>query len=184
MPTNIHLDLLHNRIIPNPSIGKREKDCQWVGEKSWIYRGTFPTPTIGVGEEAALAFDGLDTYATVVLNGKEILKTQNMFIPERVIVTEVLRLGEENLLEITFDSTYLIGKKFVEQHANHRWGCWNGDPSRLAVRKAQFHYVIYSFRSLQAFLLNTILGLGLGTVLAHLRSVAANKSRGLSFTDF
>ncbi len=73
----------------------------------------------------------------MVLNGEEICKTRNMFIPERIDVT----LNDENVLEITFDSTYLAGKKLVEQFPNHHWGCWNGDPSRLAVRKAQFHYV-------------------------------------------
>ena len=142
MPTNVHVDLLHNGIISDPFIGKRENECQWVGEKTWVYRGTFPTPTVDSGEQTVLAFDGLDTYATVVLNGQEILKSKDMFIPERVAVTTILRSEEENILEITFDSTYLIGKKLVEQHPDHSWGCWNGDPSRLAVRKAQYHYVI------------------------------------------
>lgn len=141
MPTNIHLDLLYNGIISNPFIGKRENDCQWVGEKTWIYRATFPAPIVGSGIKAVLVFHGLDTYATITLNGQEILKTKDMFIPERVVVTNILHSEHENTLEITFESTYLIGKKFVEQHPNHLWGCWNGDPSRLAVRKAQYHYV-------------------------------------------
>lgn len=173
MPTNVHVDLIHNGKISDPMIGKRENDCQWVGEKIWVYRGTFPTPMIGPGEKAVLAFEGLDTFATVVLNGTEILRTKDMFIPERVVVTKILRSKEENLLEITFDSTYLIGKKFVEQDPQHHWGCWNGDPSRLAVRKAQYHYVTESLRQTSHTLLTAILGLGLGAVLAHLRSVAA-----------
>lgn len=139
-PTNIHLDLIHHKIIPDPFIGKNEIDVQWVGEKAWIYKTTFRSPVVESGK-AVLVFDGLDTYATVVLNGKEILKTEDMFIPERVNVTDVLRSDEDNVLEITFASTYLIGKKLVEEYPEHRWGCWNGDPSRLAVRKAQYHYV-------------------------------------------
>lgn len=139
-PTNIHLDLIHHKIIPDPFIGKNEIDVQWVGEKAWIYKTTFPSPVIEAGK-AVLVFDGLDTYATVVLNGKEVLKTEDMFIPERVDVTDVLRANEDNVLEITFASTYLIGKKLVEKYPEHQWGCWNGDASRLAVRKAQYHYV-------------------------------------------
>lgn len=139
-PTNVHLDLIHHKIIPDPFIGKNENDVQWVGEKAWIYKTTFATPKVD-GAKAILAFDGLDTYATVTLNGKEILKTENMFIPERVDVTENLESEEENVLEITFDSTWFIGKKLVEKYPDHHWGCWNGDPSRLAVRKAQYHYV-------------------------------------------
>ena len=137
-PTNVHLDLLHHKLIPDPFIGKNESDVQWIGEKDWIYKTTFALPR-SKARKCVLAFDGLDTYATVVLNGKEILKTENMFVPERVDVTDVVK-EEDNDLVITFASTYLIGKKLVEKHPEHFWGCWNGDPSRLAVRKAQYHY--------------------------------------------
>ena len=139
-PTNVHLDLMHHKIIPDPFIGKNENVVQWVGEKAWVYKTSFASPKTK-GAKSILAFDGLDTYATVLLNGKQILKTENMFIPERVDVTEVLKSGSDNMLEITFDSTWFIGQKLVEKLPNHHWGCWNGDPSRLAVRKAQYHYV-------------------------------------------
>ena len=139
-PTNVHLDLMHNKLIPDPYIGKNENDVQWVGETVWVYRTTFASPKIA-GGKVVLAFDGLDTYATVVLNGKEILNTEDMFIPERVDVGDSLSSNGENSLEITFDSTFLIGKKLVEKSPNHHWGCWNGDASRLSVRKAQYHYV-------------------------------------------
>lgn len=146
-PTNVHLDLLHHGLIPDPNIGKNEDAVQWVGEKPWLYQTTFQTPRLSVGK-AVLAFDGLDTHATVRLNGVTILKTENMFIPERVDVTSLLSTsnGKVNVLEVFFDSTYLIGKKLLEKHPDHYWGCWNGDPSRLAVRKAQYHYVTYSCR--------------------------------------
>ncbi|KAI1361171.1 beta-mannosidase [Xylaria arbuscula] len=139
-PTNVHLDLLAHKLIPDPYIGKNELDVQWVGEKVWIYRTTFTSPN-STGPKAVLAFDGLDTFATVVLNGKTILEADNMFIPERVEVTDVLaKVGEENELVITFDSAYLRGWKLVEKHSKHKWGCWNGDNSRLAVRKTQYHW--------------------------------------------
>lgn len=144
-PTNIHLDLIANNIIPDPFIGKNENDVQWIGEVPWIYKTTFSAPAISEAEKgstkAVIAFDGLDTYATVLLNGNEILKTESMFIPERVDVTSFLKHGEENDLEITFESAYLKGCAIVEAHPDHRWGCWNGDTSRLAVRKAQYHWV-------------------------------------------
>jgi len=144
-PTNVHLDLIAHGIISDPFIGKNELDCQWVGEAVWVYRTTFESPDLTTNERSSaktvLAFDGLDTFATVVLNDKEILKTESMFIPERVDVTTLLSKEGENTLEITFDSAYLRGKKLVEKHPEHQWGCWNGDISRLAVRKAQYHWV-------------------------------------------
>lgn len=143
-PTMVHLDLLAHGLISDPNIGKNELDCQWVGEKVWTYRTKFVTPKDlgGNGEKAVLAFDGLDTFATVVLNGKTILETDNMFILERVDVTKNLsKEGGDNELVITFDSAYLRGCKLVEEYPDHVWGCWNGDNSRLAVRKSQYHWV-------------------------------------------
>ncbi|KAI0474112.1 family 2 glycosyl hydrolase [Xylariaceae sp. FL0804] len=163
-PTNVHLDLLAHKLIPDPNVGKNELDVQWVGEKAWTYRTTFRSPAniaaangaaAAAGEKeklekkkkkkAVLAFDGLDTFATVVLNGRTILETDNMFIPERVDVTDVLASaddggGGENELVITFDSAHRRGWERIEEHPDHKWGCWNGDNSRLAVRKAQYHW--------------------------------------------
>lgn len=146
-PTNVHLDLIANGILPDPFFSKNELDVQWVEDKVWTYRTTFTTPKDLLGSKArraALVFDGLDTYATVTLNGERILKTENMFIPERVDVTAQLvepQEKAENELIITFESALEIGKAIMKKFPEHSWGCWNGDPSRLAVRKAQYHYV-------------------------------------------
>ena len=140
-PTQVHLDLLHHGIIPDPNIGKNELDVQWIGEAAWVYKTTFRAPDLVPSARAVLSFDGLDTFATVLLNGKQVLETDNMFTPERVDVTESLNKDAENELEITFDSAYLRGWKLVEKYPDHKWGCWNGDNSRLAVRKSQYHWV-------------------------------------------
>lgn len=121
-PTNVHLDLIYNKLIPDPFIGKNEQLVQWVGEKAWVYRTKFVSPCLEYGRKAVMAFDGLDTFATVVFNGHQILETNNMFIPERVDVTKNLKPQVENTLEITFDSSFLIGKKMVEKYPNHHWG--------------------------------------------------------------
>lgn len=141
-PTHVHLDLLAHGLIPDPYIGKNELEVQWVGEAVWVYKTTFPSPSgLPSSAKAVLAFDGLDTFATVVLNGKTILETENMFIPERVDVTKVLKKDGDNELVVTFDSAYLRGWKLVEKYPDHKWGVWNGDISRLAVRKSQYHWV-------------------------------------------
>src|SRR5437763_958891 len=121
LPTNVHLDLIANGLIPDPFFAKNEREVQWVGEKTWKYRTTFALPSIAFsdsGQKVVLAFDGLDTYATVVLNGKEILKTDNMFIPERVEVSGLLMMEEArgNELEITFESAFLMGKRIPERY--------------------------------------------------------------------
>ncbi|RGP73332.1 beta-mannosidase [Fusarium sporotrichioides] len=139
-PTNVHLDLLHHKKIPDPYIGKNELQVQWIGETAWVYKTAFSSPKIDDGEKAVLAFDGLDTYATVKLNGEKVLETENMFVPERVDVTKHLKKDGENELHISFDAAYLRGWKLTEEHPDHKYIAWNGDGSRLPVRKAQYHW--------------------------------------------
>ena len=49
-PTNLHLDLIGNNIIPDPFIGKNELDVQWVGEAAWAYQTTFHVPDLSAVE--------------------------------------------------------------------------------------------------------------------------------------
>ncbi|KAF1927066.1 glycoside hydrolase family 2 protein [Didymella exigua CBS 183.55] len=141
VPTNVHLDLIEHGKIPDPFLGFNELKAEWVADKAWTYKVTLPKV-----EEAKhstvhiLAFDGLDTFATARLNGKVILESDNMFVPHRVDVTNDLKPQAENTLEIDFKSARLEAIKIREAHPEHTWVGFNGDMSRLAVRKAQYHW--------------------------------------------
>ena len=175
-PTNVHLDLMHNNVIPDPFMGKNELEVQWIGERDWVYKTTFETPDVKSGAKVVLAFDGLDTFATVKLNGQNILETDNMFIPERTDITSVLKSqkGDTNELVITFESAYLKGCERVEEHPEHKWGVWNGDVSRLAVRKAQYHWVRCGIPGDRDLNTDECTGLGLGPEPYDLRTVATH----------
>src|ERR1700761_4294295 len=91
LPTEIHLDLLANNAIPEPFLGKNEEAVQWVGEETWVYERDFEVPedVFGSGDrKAALVFEGLDTFATVKLNGREILKSDNAFVAHQVKLSQ------------------------------------------------------------------------------------------------
>lgn len=92
------------------------------------------------GRKAVLAFDGLDTFAHVKLNGKIILNSDNMWIPHRVDVTSALNHGADNVLEIDFAPALFEARKIKDAHPEHKWVGFNGDMARLAVRKAQYHW--------------------------------------------
>jgi beta-mannosidase len=81
VPTEILKDLLQSGTIEDPFIDQHEKDIQWVGEVDWLYRARFTVDRVpGAHEKAVLAFDGLDTFAFVYLNGKLILETEVTFL--------------------------------------------------------------------------------------------------------
>jgi beta-mannosidase len=111
-----------------------------VADKTWTYKVHLPDAKVQDGSVAILAFDGLDTFATVKLNDEVILESDNMFIPHRVDVTKKLKQGSGNVLEIDFASARLEAIKIREAHPEHKWVGFNGDMSRLAVRKAQYHW--------------------------------------------
>ena len=100
----------------------------------------FKAPSTPAGAIAVLAFDGLDTFAQVRLDGTTILQSDNMFLPHRVDVTHALESAKEHHLEIEFEPALLKAREIQRQHPEHKWICFNGDSARLAVRKAQYHW--------------------------------------------
>jgi beta-mannosidase len=161
VPTNVHLDLIeHGKYvlgdygdltivciplthfrIPDPFLGFNELQAEWVADKAWTYKVELPQVAEAKdGVVHVLVFDGLDTFATVKLNGKTILESDNMFVPRRIDVTKKLKSGSSNVLEIDFGSTRLEAIKIKDAHPEHKWVGFNGDMSRLAVRKAQYHW--------------------------------------------
>jgi beta-mannosidase len=126
--------------LEDPFIGFNEIKAEWVGLKSWTYRTKLVRPSIPEGSKVVLAFDGLDTFAHVKLNNKTILQSDNMFLPHRVDITEAIQLKSNHDLEIEFDSAFLRAREIKDQHPEHKFICFNGDPARLAVRKAQYHW--------------------------------------------
>lgn len=128
------------RRIEDPFLGFNELKCEWVGDQEWSYKTTLPAVApSGKDVKHVLAFDGLDTYATVQLDGTTILESDNMFIYHRVDVTKHLHDGKQHELRIDFKPALAEAQKIKAAHPEHKWVGFNGDMARLAVRKAQYH---------------------------------------------
>jgi beta-mannosidase len=91
-------------VVPDPFWGTNETALQWIEERDWEYRTSFITPKSLLTEEVVeLVADGLDTVATLRLNGREVGRTENMFLGCRWQVKSLLRPGK-NELRIRFGS--------------------------------------------------------------------------------
>jgi beta-mannosidase len=101
VPGQVHPDLQRAGLIADPFWRDQADLCQWVETYEWRYFRTFQLPKDFPRGWVVLQFDGLDTFATVLLNGKEVGKTDNMFIPHEFEVGRRLREGL-NTVEVRF----------------------------------------------------------------------------------
>ena len=149
VPGSVHTDLIDNEIIDDPYYRLNELDVQWIDKQNWEYCTNF-----GISREILnrdvieILFKGLDTYATVYLNGNKIVTTDNMFMEWKVNCNPYLVEGE-NKLRIVFQSPIEVGLK--KRDALGFWlpGAENDQSERGEVgdkktcvftRKAQYHY--------------------------------------------
>src|SRR5262245_24287363 len=94
VPGCVHTDLREAGAIPDPFWADNELKLQWIEERDWEYRARFTVPAALLAEtEVDLVADGLDTVATLQLNGREIGRSENMFVGGRWSVKAQLRAG-------------------------------------------------------------------------------------------
>lgn len=117
VPGGVHTDLHAAGLIPDPFAGDNEKFVQWVAETDWQYRYRFTSdPELLTEDQVWLVFDGLDTLATVVLNGQVLGQADNMFRQYRWEIKSLLTApAGVNELVVTFASPvkFVTGKQAV-----------------------------------------------------------------------
>jgi len=105
VPGIIHTDLLAAGRVDDPYYRDNEMAQQWIAEKDWVYSRAFTVPASLLAQDCVLLrCEGLDTLATITLNGKEIAKTDNQYRTWEFDVKGVLVEGE-NRIEVYFAST-------------------------------------------------------------------------------
>ncbi|NQX26428.1 glycoside hydrolase family 2 protein [Microbacteriaceae bacterium VKM Ac-2854] len=100
VPGCAHTDLLAAELIEAPFDGDNEAAQQWIGSTVWRYSTTFDWRDDGAQRHDLVA-DGLDTVATIELNGSVVARTQNQHRGHRFDVAALLVEGENSLV-ITF----------------------------------------------------------------------------------
>lgn len=100
VPGVVHLDLLREGLIPDPYLDDHESALAWIGLVDWTFETTFE---LSAGELAAasvheLVFDGLDTVATVSLNGTVVAEVANQHRTHRIDVSSIVHAGGNDLV--------------------------------------------------------------------------------------
>jgi beta-mannosidase len=120
VPGCVHTDLLAAGKIPDPFYRDNEKLVQWVTEADWTYERTFDVPEdVLKNEFVLLRCEGLDTVASIEINGMEVGRADNMFRVWEFDARGVLRSGS-NTIRITFGSPLAYIKEH-EDGAPNQW---------------------------------------------------------------
>ena len=104
VPGCVHTDLLAAGIIDDPYLDDNELRQRWIGRTDWVYRTTFGCTPDG-HDRVDLVCAGLDTVATLVVNGETVHRSANMHRGYRIDVTGLLRTGD-NTLQVRFEAPY------------------------------------------------------------------------------
>lgn len=97
VPGVVHTDLLDAGLIADPLDGSNEDRLLWIGQSSWRYRTAFVWSNNG-SERHDLVFEGLDTVASVWLNGTLLGETFNQHRTFRFDAREALVQGNNELV--------------------------------------------------------------------------------------
>jgi len=102
VPGDHYSDLLRAGKIPDPYYRDNNKAVQWAAQTGWIYQRTFEATPQQLGmKNVEMVCHGLDTFATVTLNGTTLGSTNNMFRTWVYDVKQALKPGT-NDLQINF----------------------------------------------------------------------------------
>jgi beta-mannosidase len=142
VPGGVYTDLLNAGEIPDPYYADNELDIQWVGKSDWVYRRTVTIDKDFLDEDRIrLRCAGLDTVATVRINGEIVGESANMHREYEFDVNNALTQGE-NQVEITFHSPVEYSTRHSENYEYQvptlRYPV--DQPGRNFIRKAQCHY--------------------------------------------
>ncbi len=136
VPGDVHTALIAAGRIEDPYYDTNELDCAWVEDREWWYRTTFTGPgALASDERLQLVFEGLDTYATVWLNGVELGRTENMFREHVFDITSAV--ADDNTVAVRFHPPLVaVAGKTVPS-----LGMPFGEvPEKALMRKAQYGY--------------------------------------------
>ncbi|MBN1459573.1 MAG: glycoside hydrolase family 2 protein [Armatimonadetes bacterium] len=135
VPGCVHTDLLAAGRIEDPFYRDNEDGLQWIAERDWVYRRSFQVmPELMAHERVVLKCEGLDTLATVTLNGQRVGQGDNMFRTWEFRVKDVLQQGD-NQLEITFASPLRYIRERNEQRRLPEWSGTKEPKGRAWLRK-------------------------------------------------
>lgn len=134
VPSVVQQNLYDAGLIPHPYLGVVENELLWISDHPWVYTTHFKVDKDLLEKDVLeLMFEGIDTYASVTLNGEKLFDADNQFRVWKRDVKPLLK-SDDNLLALEFPRYDSIQKVLFEAHQPRL-------PEKYAVsRKAPYQH--------------------------------------------
>uniref|UniRef100_A0A3Q3KHT1 Beta-mannosidase n=1 Tax=Mastacembelus armatus TaxID=205130 RepID=A0A3Q3KHT1_9TELE len=120
VPGCVHSALQQQGYIQDPYFRFNDVSYQWIALDNWTYTTVFAVSAqLRARQKVLLVFDGVDTVASVWLNGITVGKTDNMFRRYDFSVRDLLRDGD-NVLNVSLLSPVLYASEQRKAHSAYR----------------------------------------------------------------
>jgi len=102
VPSVVQQNLYDAGLIPHPYLGTVEETLLWISDHPWTCATHFNVDQKMLEKDVVeLVFEGIDTYASVTLNGQKLFNADNQFRIWRTDVKPLLK-DQDNLLVLDF----------------------------------------------------------------------------------
>ncbi len=128
--------------MPDPYYGKNEEKFGWFEQYTWEFKSIVVLDSAQLKKEfLELEFGNIDTYGTVYINGIELMKTANAFIPHRKQAKHIFKQGV-NEVKVVITPPVIYHEKMWEDADYHLPAPNDIHPVAIApyTRKPQYQF--------------------------------------------
>ena len=135
VPGDISDDLQKANIIEDSYYNNNIEKIKWIHDYDYIYEKDFTvTKELLNYDYIELIFEGIDTFSTIYVNGKECRQTESMHLTYGIYVKELLKEGQ-NTITVFIKSI----NNEIKKYKNDKYVSIFND-KRIFLRKAQCHF--------------------------------------------
>ena len=124
VPGNVELDVQASGALSDPFYAANIRQLRALEGHDWWYTRSFDLPPAASSQQWDMVFAGLDTLATIWINGVEVGRAANMLIEHRFDVTAALHFGQSNEIAVRLRSATNHARQFhyegVALSSDHR----------------------------------------------------------------
>ncbi|KAK6181475.1 hypothetical protein SNE40_009318 [Patella caerulea] len=115
VPGGVYTALYDNKIIQDPYYRDNDGKYRWIGLDDWTYSRSFQLSADSIQKNnIILVAEGLDTFSTISINGKQIGTSENMYVRYTYDIKNVVK-PDNNTISVDFSSAVKEAERLANE---------------------------------------------------------------------